>query len=70
MRGTGTFLGVTATVDATVSAQDGKLLVAPDVPFGGFLTLTLFDDPHVSVQSLAASPSPGGFSVTARGQFQ
>jgi hypothetical protein len=69
LRGTGTFLGVSATVDATVSAEDGKLTVSPDVPFGGFLTLTLFDDPHVSVESLSATPSPGGFSVTALGQF-
>jgi hypothetical protein len=68
LRGTGSFLGVSATVDATVAAQDGKLIVSPDVPFGGFLTLTLFDDPHVSVESVSASPASGGFTVTAHGR--
>jgi hypothetical protein len=65
LRGTATFLGVSATVDATVSAQNGKLVVSPDVPFGGLATVTLFDDPHVQVQGVSASPTPGGFAVTA-----
>jgi hypothetical protein len=63
LRGTASLFGLSATIDATVSAQDGKLIVAPDVPFGGFATLTLFADPHVSVQSVSATPVPGGFSV-------
>jgi hypothetical protein len=63
LRGTASLFGVTATVDATVSAQDGKLVVAPDVPFGGFATLTVFSAPHVSVQSVSASPTTGGFVV-------
>ena len=48
LRGTASFLGLDATVDATVAAQDGALVVAPDVPFGGIATITLFDDPHVA----------------------
>jgi hypothetical protein len=69
LRGTGTFLGVSATVDATVSAQDGKLVVAPDVPFGGLATVTLFDDRHVQIQGVSASAAPDGFSVTARARI-
>src|SRR6201992_3312485 len=50
LRGTASLFGVTATVDATASASDGNLVVSPDVPFGGFATITVFSDPHVEVQ--------------------
>jgi hypothetical protein len=63
LRGTATLLGISATVDATVSAQDGKLVVAPDVPFGGLATITVFSDPRIKVQGVSASPGPGGFTV-------
>ncbi|MGH2895154.1 MAG: hypothetical protein ACRDPM_18080 [Solirubrobacteraceae bacterium] len=63
LRGTATLLGLSATVDATVSAQDGKLVVAPDVPFGGLATVTVFSDPRIKVQRVSAAPAPGGFSV-------
>lgn len=68
LRGTASFLGLTATVDATVAAQNGALVVAPDVPFGGIATLTLFNDPHVQVQSVSATTVPGGFRVVAGGK--
>jgi hypothetical protein len=61
LRGTASLFGFTGSVDATVGAQDGKLVVAPGIPF--FPTLTLFSDPRVSVESVSASPVPGGFSV-------
>jgi hypothetical protein len=70
MRGTATLFGVTATIDATVGAQNGNLVVAPDVPFGGLATITLFSDPHVQIQGVSAAPGPGGFSVSARGRLQ
>ncbi len=63
LRGTATFLGLSATVDATVSAQDGKLVIAPDVPFGGLATITVFSDPRIQVLGVSASPAPGGFAV-------
>ena len=69
LRGTASLFGVSATVDATVSASDGKLVVAPDVPFGGFATVTVFSDPRVEVQSVAATSAPGGFRVTATGRL-
>jgi hypothetical protein len=65
LRGTASFLGLTATVNATVAARDGALVVAPDIPFGGIATLTLFDNPHVRVQSVSATNVPGGFRVSA-----
>jgi LmeA-like phospholipid-binding len=65
LRGTASLFGVTATVDATVTVRDGKLLVAPDVPFGGFATLTLFSNPRVEIEAVSARPTADGFAVTA-----
>ncbi len=70
LRGTATLLGVTASVDATVGPQGGRLVVTPDVPFGGLATVTVFSDPRVEVQSVTASVVPGGFSVTARARIR
>jgi hypothetical protein len=65
LQGTATVLGVTATIDVNVGPRDGAVLAAPDVPFGGFATITLFSNPRIAVQSVAASPAPGGFEVSA-----
>jgi hypothetical protein len=70
LRGTATLLGVTATVDATVAARDGQLLVAPDVPFGGLATITLFSNPHVAVQSVSAQSELGGFTVSGAARLR
>lgn len=70
LRGTATLFGVTASVDATVAAAGGHLIVQPDVPFGGLATLTVFSNPHVNVQGVAASAAPEGFSLFARGVLQ
>jgi hypothetical protein len=65
LRGTASFLGLRATVDATVSARDGALVVAPNVPLGGIAAITLFDNPNVQVTSVSATNAPGGFRVSA-----
>jgi hypothetical protein len=65
LRGTGSFLGLSATVDATVRAQNGALIVQPDVPFGGLATIKVFSNPAIDVESVGAAPRTGGFSVTA-----
>jgi hypothetical protein len=70
VRGTATLFGVSAAVDATVGAQDGKLVVVPDVPFGGLATVTVFSDPHVAVQSVGARSVPGGFVVHATARLR
>jgi len=64
LQGTATVLGVTATVDATVRALNGALVVTPDVPFGGLATITLFSSPAIAVQGITATPVPGGFTLT------
>lgn len=65
MRGTASLFGLSATVNAVVAAQNGALVVAPDVPFGGIATITLFNDPHVRVESIGAVTVPGGFKLSA-----
>ncbi len=45
-------------------------MVAPNVPFGGIATLTLFDNPHVQVQSVSAVNVPGGFRVSAQAEVR
>ena len=51
---------------AVVAARDGRLLLTPDLPFGGFLAMTLFADPRIEVLSVGARQRPGGFTLTAR----
>lgn len=63
LRGTASLLGLQASIDVTLVARDGALVVAPDVPLGGLATITLFDDPHVRVQAVNAATAPGGFSI-------
>jgi hypothetical protein len=70
LRGTATLFGVTASVDATVAAQGGKLVVAPDIPLGGLATVTVFSDPHLQVQGVAAAGTTGGFSVSAQARLR
>lgn len=72
LRGTATLLGVTASVDATVAAVGGRLVVQPDVPFGGLATITLFANPAVDVQAVSASgaSASGGFAVAATGRLK
>lgn len=63
LEGTASLLGLTASVDATVRADDGQLEVSPDIPFGGLATITVFSNPHLAVESIGATAVPGGFSV-------
>lgn len=68
VRGTASLFGVSASVDATVGAQNGALVVTPDVPLGGLATITVFSNPHLEVQTIGATATPSGFEVrgTAR----
>lgn len=65
LRGTATLFGASVTVDAVAGAQDGKLVVVPEVPFGGLATVTVFSDPRIAVQSVSAAPAAGGFVMSA-----
>jgi hypothetical protein len=67
--GTASAFGVNATVPATIEPQDGRLVVVPDVPLGGFATVTVFSEPHVSVEGVGGRQIAGGLEVTARGRL-
>jgi hypothetical protein len=69
LRGSATLFGTTISANAVLLAQDGRLTIAPDVPFGGFAALTVFSDPHVHADGVGARAVPGGFIVTARGRL-
>ena len=70
LRGTAALFGVSATVDATVLARNGQILLTPDVPFGGFATITVFSNPAVDVEGVSAARTSDGFSVSAWGQIK
>ena len=59
------------TADATLSAHDGAVEIAPDLPvIGGLLTFTLFRDPHVYVEGVGAGVAAGGYAVSARARLR
>lgn len=64
----GTALGVTA--DATLMAVNGKLVVQPNVPILNLFTVTVFSNPHVAVQGVAARATPRGFVLSGRGRLK
>jgi hypothetical protein len=68
--GTATILGRTLRARAVAAARDGKLLVAPDVPFGGLVALTVFADPRVAVEDVGAQAAADGFTLTAKARLR
>ena len=66
LRGRATLLGLSATVDTTIYANNGNLIVQPDGPLGAFARVTVFSDPNVYVEDVAAAAAPGGFAVRGR----
>jgi hypothetical protein len=64
----GSALGVTA--EATLMAVNGKLVVQPNVPILNFFTVTVFSNPHLAVQGVAARATPGGFVLSGRGRLR
>jgi hypothetical protein len=63
--GTAALLGQRFSGRVVVAARDGKVLLAPDLPFGGLLSLTLFEDSRIEVTDVGARASAGGFTLTA-----
>ncbi len=59
----GALFGIGATVNAVATASEGRLTVRPRGFLIEALQLTLFDEPHVYVESVSASAEPGEASV-------
>lgn len=65
VRASGALFGAQASIEGVVSAQEGKLVVQPTgFPLAGLATLTLFSDPRILIQGVAAIPSEGGYRLT------
>lgn len=57
----GSLFGVRATVEAVAMPSEGKLIAQPvNIPFGAFVRLTLFADPHLYLEGISASPEGEG----------
>jgi DUF2993 family protein len=69
-QGTASLLGRSFSGEAVVAARNGKVLLAPNVPFGGFLSLTIFQDPRIEVLDVGARQRPDGFTLTARARLR
>ena len=69
----GSLFGVGGEIDAIAQASEGKLIARPTAPLLALFSLTLYEDPHVYVESVSATaaPSPGqGYQLTMRGRLQ
>lgn len=63
-------LGRELRAQATVSVREGGIVLAPELPLGGLLTLTIFQEPRIEVSSVSTRPRPDGFSITARARLR
>jgi hypothetical protein len=65
LRGTVSLFGVGATADATVAPNNGTLVVQPNVPILSLASITVFQNPHVYVDGVNATPADAGaFTVS------
>ena len=69
LEGRARLLGAAFSGRAVVAARGGRVVLTPDVPFGGVLALTLFADPRIEVTGVGAGTRPGGFTLTAQGRL-
>jgi hypothetical protein len=70
LRGTAGVLGARVSVTATVTARDGKVVVAPTGLLGAFATVTVFDDPHLHVDRVFGHAIPGGLQISAAASYR
>ncbi len=53
---TGALFGLQASISALVRPLEGRLVAEPrGLPFGGFTTITLFEDPHLKVEAVGVT---------------
>lgn len=66
LHGSVSAFGRRLSADFTLAARGGRLLLSPNIPLGGIVTLTLFADPRVKVEDVAARALPGRYLLSAR----
>ncbi|HEY7934221.1 MAG TPA: hypothetical protein VID48_10400 [Solirubrobacteraceae bacterium] len=65
VQASGAVLGLQASGSGLISAQEGRLVVQPSgIPFGALVKVTLFQDPHLFINGIAASSHNGGYKFT------
>ncbi len=69
LRATVSVLGVAASVDLSLKAQDGALVLTPNLPLGGLGMITVFANPRVYVQEVSGGPVAGGFTAFVRARL-
>jgi LmeA-like phospholipid-binding len=63
VRVTGSLFGTSASIDALLTVQDGRLVAEPQgIPFAGSLKLTLLSAPHIYLRGFDLSAPSGGTS--------
>jgi hypothetical protein len=67
--GAATAFGARAALRARLRGVDGSLVLGPDGFLGAFATVTVFDDPRVRVEALAATPVEGGIEIAVEGRL-
>jgi hypothetical protein len=70
LKGTAGAFGISATVTAVVTARDGKLVVVPSGLLGGFVTVTVFEDPDIYIQAVSGAAISGGLTVSVRAELR
>lgn len=70
LRGRGGAFGVSASVTAVVTADQGSLMLSPSGLLGGLVQLRIFSDPRIHVQGVSGHPIPGGLSVSVSAQLR
>jgi hypothetical protein len=75
VRVSGSLFGVGASMLATLSAHEGKLVAQPQsFPFAGLARLTVFSDPRLFIESVELKPATdlaeGGAYVTLRARLR
>lgn len=63
----GSLFGVRATVEAVAMPSEGKLIAQPvNIPFGGFVRMTLVADPHLYLERISVTPERHGSQAAWR----
>lgn len=71
LRASASLFGVGLAANAVLAARSGRLVVQPlGIPFGGLFTLTVFADPRVDVEGVAATTTASGYEFTATAKLR
>jgi len=69
----GSLFGVGGEIDALAQASEGKLIARPAAPLLQLFSLTLYENPHVYIESIGASPATApasGYQLAMRARLQ